>query len=216
MTRCLILALGAAMISVPALAEGGETASENPHAVVWDGDLREALPITLQFTGAYSAETAPLQLDNPTTDQFDAATLARPGASPWRNQASLDVCAAAGACEDVGISEHVGVRLRSDGESVRLGALVRFGEELSEERAGEGGWQFFAAADAHALTWSPNSREGEAVRVREQRLLGDAQAGITRSVYGGDLAFGFVHREISYKGAKAEEQFGGVTFVLTR
>ena len=214
----LFSVFGAAVLTAsPALAEGGEVASENPNAVVWDADAQppQSRSIALKLGDAYAAGAAPLRM--PATS--DGAGVWWGGES-WRNQASLNVCADIGRCEENisgGLTEHVDLRLRSDGETVRLGALVRFGEQLSAPRAnGERGWQFFAAADAHALTWSPGNRNGEAVRVREQQLLGDAQAGISREFAGGDLAFGFVHREVSYKGASRDEQFGGVTFVLSR
>ncbi|MCG8441800.1 MAG: lipid A deacylase LpxR family protein [Caulobacterales bacterium] len=96
------------------------------------------------------------------------------------------------------------------------GAIVRLGRNLSEPRIGSEnlGWHFFVGADAQALTWKLDRSLSvdRAVRVEDFQMVGDAQAGVAMDWAGGDLAFGVVHRELSYKGASAKERFAGVTY----
>ncbi len=104
------------------------------------------------------------------------------------------------------------------------GALVRFGKNLSEPRGGAPKWYFFAGADAQAVTWQVGRgvAAGDALRLEEKTLIGDAQVGVAVRMGRGDLAFGLVHREITYEGArttqdrvKTEEQFAGVSYAMT-
>ncbi len=130
---------------------------------------------------------------------------------------STDVpaCAACGSLDG-----RFDMRANNDIEGLRLGALFRIGENFTEKRpaAERSGWFFFAAADAQAVTWKLDRRVplNEAMRLEEKQLVGDAQAGFAIRVAGGDLALGYVHREIKHEKAKATEEFGGVTFVLRR
>ncbi len=102
----------------------------------------------------------------------------------------------------------------------RIGALVRLGQDLSADRPRTDGpdWYLFAGADAQALTWRPSGPNQPGVALRyedDQAMIGDIQAGVAVRVRGGDLAFGYVQREYSYRDASSTEQFVGVTFVKT-
>jgi len=144
-----------------------------------------------------------------------APTSLRIAPGAWVNVADVHACTTPLECEET--SGRLDVRLDSGVKGVRFGALVRFGENIASPRQSGGrGWYIFAAADAQAVTWKLDGRAGEAVRLEEKSLVGDAQAGIAIGVGGGDLAFGFVHREFSYEGYSANEQFGGITFAITR
>lgn len=132
----------------------------------------------------------------------------------WTTAARLQPCGLEGCSENR--ESRLDVHVNGDRENVSFGALVRLGDNLSAPRGAEGGWYVFAAADAQAVTWQPGVQHGSAMRLEEKSLVGDAQAGVAIRVGGGDLAFGFVHREYSYEEFSAEEQFGGVTFAITR
>jgi hypothetical protein len=152
----------------------------------------------------------------PTYSAFDERLTAGP-VVPVGFDFSTDVpaCAACGSLDG-----RFDIRADSDVEGLRLGALVRLGENLTEERRGleRSGWFFFAAADAQAVTWTLDRRVPltQAMRLEEKQLVGDAQAGLAIRIAGGDLALGYVHREIKHEKATATEQFGGLTFVVRR
>ncbi len=104
----------------------------------------------------------------------------------------------------------------------RLGAIWRFGEGLAEPRdPGEAGsWYIYAGADAQALTWRLGdgaivAAASDSLRLEDVAMIGDAQAGVAYRLGPGDLTLGFVHREIRHESASADEQFGGVSFVVS-
>ncbi len=127
----------------------------------------------------------------------------------------------AGAALGIQVSPRAGVKSDDLSQTAGFGGVVRFGEGLSDPRTGADaqGWHMFIGADAQAVTWkldrSPLA-DGAAVRVEDKELVGDAQAGVAIKMGGGDLAVGFVHREIKSNGVSADEQFGGVTFKVRR
>ena len=219
MWRTATIAIGLSVLAPAAYAQSGGNGSVNPLAVTWDVETPAAArPLMFNLQPEDSAETATLSFRVPlTTTQFapTAAPNAWDAATPHFDQA----CDLDEACGE--FAAGLGLRVKSDSSGMRLGALVRFGEDISAPRsAGAGSWQLFAAADAHAVTWSfdrtPIDGEDGGVRVEEKKLVGDAQVGVTRKLIGGDLAFGFVHREVSHQGVSRDEQFGGMTFVMSR
>ncbi len=121
-----------------------------------------------------------------------------------------DSCAA--RCND--LAARMAVNVGDDDVSVSVGATAsvadRLGDFSSDDRPR---WYLFVAADAQALNWGFNKEEhSSSVRLDDMRMLGDAQAGIGRSVGGGDLAIGYVSREVSHMGAERRENFVGLTF----
>jgi hypothetical protein len=98
------------------------------------------------------------------------------------------------------------------------GALVRFGRNLTAPRDEQSGWYAFIGADAQALTWSLGDRRQQehALRLEDKQMVGDYQAGVALRIAHGDLAFGFVHREVSWNDVSREEQFVGVSFTRKR
>jgi len=174
---------------------------------------RDVAAMAVEFAGE------PTGADTPAAPLLSSLRLAptsfHVAPDTWTNVANVRACANPLDCDEA--SSRLDVRFNGNVEGVRFGALVRFGENFSApRRSGSRGWYIFAAADAQAVTWKLDGRAGEVVRLEEKSLVGDAQAGVAIEVGGGDLAFGFVHREFSYEGYSANEQFGGVTFAITR
>lgn len=128
--------------------------------------------------------------------------------------------AGAGAGLDLDVEPRARLLTGGDVSGAGAGALVRLGQNFSEPRRRWQipGWYVFAGADAQALTWKIDRRMGpeDALRFEEKMMVGDAQAGVAFRVGLADIAFGFVHREISHKEATRQEQFGGVTIVVNR
>jgi hypothetical protein len=125
---------------------------------------------------------------------------------------------------EIEVSPRARFTAKPEGLGGGAGALVRFGRNLSEPRRGEPRWYFFAGADAQTVTWQVGRgvASGDALRLEEKTMIGDAQVGVAMRVGRGDLAFGFVHREITYQGVrvseenlKTEEQFAGVSYAMT-
>ncbi len=194
----------------PAAAQEG---SSNPLAVTWEVDapfVVTPLPFSLNDR---SPEVAAVPL------RMRSLIPSGPSAAPetWDGDTYFQQCGDDTACTEEAAGGRLGLRVRSDGSGgVKFGALVSLGEGLSKPRSlSDNSWRFFAAADAHALTWDFDRSDGESVRLEEDKVLvGDAQVGVSRPLAGGDLAFGYIHREVSAEGASRTEQFGGVTFSL--
>jgi hypothetical protein len=203
--------LGAFGLAAPALAQS----SDNPIRVTWNVDAPEVVePLSFSLNDRSDAEIAqiPIRALPRAVDPGPSAA-----ADVWRGEVHFQDCAMDAACAETAAAGTVGLRLRSDGYGgVKFGALVRLGEDLSAPRdPSDTSWRVFAAADAHAVTWDFDRSDGETVRLEEDKVLvGDAQLGIARPLMGGDLAFGFVHREVSAEGYSRNEQFGGVTFSM--
>lgn len=202
---------------VAGVPAGGQEPSSNPLDVTWQVDapyLVKPLPFALN-------DQDPLAAALPFRVSLRGVALGPSAAAPvedFNSGAHLQPgCLDETVCAD-GEQGRLGLRLRSDGSGgVKLGALVSLGEDLSRPRSlGDNSWRFFAAADAHALTWDFDRSDGDSVRLEDDKVLvGDAQVGIARPLAGGDLAFGYIHREVSVEGASRTEQFGGVTFSLS-
>jgi len=208
--RIVLAAAGLAGLSA-ALPAGAQDGSSNPLAVTWEVDAPFVVtPLSLSLIDS-DAEIASVPIRMP--NLIDAGPSSADGG--WRSDSYFT------ECQDEMCSEEapgrLGLRVRSDGTGgVKFGALVRLGEDLSKPRsASDTSWRFFAAADAHALTWDFDRSDGDSVRLEEDKVVvGDAQVGVSRPLAGGDLAFGYIHREVSTEGASRTEQFGGITFSL--
>jgi hypothetical protein len=207
----VLTAAGLAGFSAAAPA-GAQDGSSNPLAVTWEVDAPFVVkPLSVSLNDdAPEIASVPIRMPN----------LVDPGPSAadgvWRGASYVQDCQDELICEAEAPSR-LGLRVRSDGTGgVKFGALVRLGEDLSKPRSqSDASWRFFAAADAHALTWDFDRSDGDSVRLEEDKVLvGDAQLGVSRPLAGGDLAFGYIHREVSTEGASRTEQFGGVTFSL--
>jgi hypothetical protein len=95
------------------------------------------------------------------------------------------------------------------------GAVVRFGRNLTAPRAERSRWYAFIGADAQALTWSlGGGGEERTLRLEDKQLIGDYQAGVAMRLGKGDLAFGFVHREVKWNDVRRNEQFIGVSYAF--
>jgi hypothetical protein len=130
------------------------------------------------------------------------------------------------AAEDTGLGFDIGVepqaRLVMDGSgrSAGAGARVRIGqfvERFAEARPQS--WFLFAGADGQQLTWDvADDRRFSAAGVGygDQATVGDMQAGVAIERFGGQLSLSYIQREVSYKEANRTEQFGGLTFSISR
>ncbi len=212
MGRGLLITLGIAGAIAGMNGAAHAQDQSNPLSVTWKVDAPETirpLSFSLREDTDLEIHTVPLRMP----DSPDPGPSAANGA--WDGDARFQDCVADPACANA--PGRLGLRFRTDGTGgVKFGALVRFGENLQKPRtSSSNAWRFFAAADAHALTWDFNGNDGESVRLEEDKVLvGDAQIGVARPLMGGDLAFGFIHREVSVEGASRDEQFGGVTFSM--
>jgi hypothetical protein len=216
MLRRLLIALGALGWAAPA---GGETQGfSNPLAVTWDVGAPSAIrPLSLSLDDRADFEIGRVPIRVP-----DALSWARGAVygdsweDSWSDGSRFRICALDDrACADE-LPGRFGLRFQSDGTGgVRFGALVRLGENLQRPRAtSRNAWRFFIAADAHALTWDFNGNDDETLKLEDQIMLGDAQVGLARRLGPGELALGFIHREVQTEGASRTEQFGGVTFTM--
>lgn len=145
---------------------------------------------------------------NPASDRWAADATA----SAWRRIFSAPPCANRLVCASPRAATF---HLQPHPHGLHVGAAVRVGEQGLGVNAngGSNGWYAFAGADAQALRWDlKDDRDDNRFRIRDTHLLGDVQAGLGRSVLGGDLSIGYVAREVSHMGASRTEQFGGVTF----
>jgi hypothetical protein len=117
------------------------------------------------------------------------------------------------SCGD--LAARLALRAGDDDWRLSVGARASLGDQLSSH-GGEGGrssWYMFVAADTQAMSFSFRPREeSSSLQLEDLRLLGDAQAGVGKRVAGGDLAIGFVTREISHMGADRQENWVGLTY----
>jgi hypothetical protein len=117
------------------------------------------------------------------------------------------------ACGD--LAARLALRAGEHDWRLSLNARAGFGDRFAS-RFGEGersSWYLFVAADTQAMSFSFRPRdEASSLQVEDMRLLGDAQAGVGRRIHGGDLAIGFVTREVSHLGADRQENWVGLTY----
>jgi hypothetical protein len=167
---------------------------------------------------APAGQTAAASDDAPFADQ-PAFALGAPRTDAGRamvfDEDAFETRCAAGRCSDLAAS--FAVKAEGDDVNLSFGATAGVADRLSSlsSSAERSSWYLFVAADAQAMSWSfagrqPNS--GSGVKLDDMRLLGDVQAGLGGRVAGGDLAMGFVSREVSHMGASRQENFVGLTF----
>lgn len=117
---------------------------------------------------------------------------------------------------EVAFEPRANLTFGSDIQGYGGGAIVRFGRNLTEPRGKASRWYAFIGADAQALTWSLGGNQDRTLRLEDKQLIGDYQVGVARRVAGGDLALGFVHREVKWNDYSRDEQFFGVTYTARR
>jgi hypothetical protein len=121
---------------------------------------------------------------------------------------------ASDSCRD--LAARLALRAEKDDWRVSIGARADLGDRFTPD-FGEGapdGWYVFVAADAQAMSFSflGKREDSSSVQLEDMRLLGDAQAGVGKRLGGGDLAIGYVTREISHMGAERQENWVGLTY----
>ncbi len=122
-----------------------------------------------------------------------------------------------GGALEVAVEPRANVLFGEQVSGIGGGAVVRFGRNLTAPREDGSRWYAFVGADAQALTWSlGGARQDHVLRLEDKQMVGDYQAGVALRVAEGDLAFGFVHREVSWNDVSREEQFIGVSFTRRR
>jgi hypothetical protein len=143
-------------------------------------------------------------------------------------QFSATATAVAGGPFDVGIAQRARFEDGGDGQLIRRGAEVRFGQGLADMVGAsafdpnKSAWYFFAASDGQALTWAPGTLEGLAYQ-QERITVGDLQAGFSYERQGVQTSFSYLQREVSNstRGAGAQsrsetESFVGATITVRR
>jgi hypothetical protein len=116
---------------------------------------------------------------------------------------------------EVAVEPRANVLFGEQVSGVGGGAVVRFGRNLTAPRKERSRWYAFVGADAQALTWSlGGGGEEHTLRLEDKQLIGDYQAGVAMRVGHGDLAFGFVHREVKWNDVSRDEQFVGVSYAI--
>jgi hypothetical protein len=116
-------------------------------------------------------------------------------------------------CSDLAAS--FAVTAEGDDVNLSFGATAGVADRLPsfESATQRPRWYLFVAADAQAMSWNfAGDDNASSVQLDELRLLGDVQAGVGGRIAGGDLAMGYVSREVSHMGASRIENFVGVTF----
>ncbi len=188
--------------------------------------LREDTGSAPQPSASLTLETARSQ---PVSLFGAAAARARLARPQSLDEPSLALGARLGleaASEDTGLGFDIGVepqaRLVMDGSgrSAGAGARVRIGQFVERfATARPQSWFLFAGADGQQVTWdvADDRRFSSAgVGYGDQATVGDMQAGVAIERFGGQLSFSYIQREVSYKEANRTEQFGGLTFSITR
>lgn len=119
---------------------------------------------------------------------------------------------------DVHIAPKASVVVGDEVSGGGAGAVVRIGRNLSRSRTKDDrGWYLFVGADAQALTWRLDAGLpiAQAVRLEDQTIVGDAQAGVAWRFGPADVALAVMHREVKYNDVKRQETYIGVSFVMT-
>jgi hypothetical protein len=224
MFRGVLITLGVLSLGAPAMAQSASSA--NPFRVTWDANppalidpFTDPLPLTINDSADLQfGRTRPLRAPIDQVGGAEGAWIVED--EPWTDAPQFHVCAAADqTCADR-LPNAFGLRLRPDGSGgLKLGALVRLGEHLKQPRTtSRNAWRFFAAADAHAVTWDLDRNDDETLRVEDHLMLGDAQVGVARPLGPGDLSLGVTQREVKAAvgrdGFSRTEQFAGITFSM--
>jgi hypothetical protein len=204
--------------STLALPVAGQAQDEGPSGEIFAMDLgRYDLSIA-----AAEPERAKLEVAAPIAAKaafhLDPRLFNLAGAAPAAAGPGLAL-RAAGSCADDGCGDVAArVAVAADKRDWRLsfGASAGLGERLGSTLDGSGDrpdWYVFVAADAQAMSFNFGPHEqSSAVQLDDMRLVGDAQAGVGTRLGGGDLAIGYVTREVSHLGANRQESFVGLTF----
>jgi len=123
---------------------------------------------------------------------------------------------------DFTISPRAGFVRGPEIATASAGAIARIGQNLRQERDSEPSWYIFAGADAEALTM--DFRDGvslsESLRLQDQIIVGDAQAGVAWRVAGADIALAYMRQERRYEsasfGISRTDDYAALSFSLRR
>jgi hypothetical protein len=156
---------------------------------------------------------------------YDVSSQSAPAAPPGGVQLAYTAPFASRIVRelDVAVEPRANIVFGGDVSGVGYGALVRFGRNLASPREKSSRWYAFVGVDAQALTWSldPGLDQTDGLRLEHKQMIGDAQAGVAVRVGGGDLSFGYVHREVRVELLTQEdvsrvERFVGVSYTIRR
>lgn len=130
---------------------------------------------------------------------------------------------------DVEFAPRAQIQVDRAGASIaRTGAEVRFGPDLSlsdrdlrRKGVKRPAWYFFVGADNEALIWNVADRSSvNGLTLDNQATVGDLQAGVAWSAFGGQMSFGLVERELRYNDptgdfdVKRKDRFAAFSFTL--
>jgi hypothetical protein len=98
---------------------------------------------------------------------------------------------------DFQFSPRAGIASGFGERSAGAGVIARLGENLNDASREEGGWYLFAGAGARAVTINADDgmRGFDDAQVRQQAIVGDAQAGLAVDLGPGNLALAYTRRE---------------------
>lgn len=130
---------------------------------------------------------------------------------------------------DVEFAPRAQIQVDRAGATVsRTGAEVRFGPDLSlsdrdlrRKGVSRPSWYFFVGADNEALIWNvadQNSVNG--LTINNQATIGDLQVGVAWAMFGGQMSFGVVERELRYNDltgdhdVERKDHFAAFSFTL--
>lgn len=128
------------------------------------------------------------------------------GQSPFANTAGMEVdyahdFVAHGAVGglDVSAGPRASMAVGPEGSATRLGAIVKIGENLHAPRTQQGRWYLFVGGGAEALTFAPDGTHSlvDGLRIEDQNIVGDGQAGIAMRVGRANLSLAYIRRETS-------------------
>lgn len=121
---------------------------------------------------------------------------------------------------DLSLTPRASMRFNDEVSSTVVGAVIEIGEDLrSGPNFKSNTWYFFAGADAEALTYSPGSirqiTNGE-FQLRDQIIVGDAQAGLGYRIGDADVSLSYMRREASTEEYSFKEDAAALSFTWKR
>lgn len=126
------------------------------------------------------------------------------GQSPFADTAGMEVdysrdfvAKSAVGGLDVAAGPRASLAVGPEGSATRLGAIVKIGENLHEPRAQQGRWYLFVGGGAEALTYAPDGGHTlmDGLRLEDQTIVGDGQAGVAMRVGRANLSLAYIRRE---------------------
>lgn len=151
------------------------------------------------------------------------------GQSPFADSAGMEVdyardfvARSAVGGLDVAAGPRASMAVGPEGSATRVGAIVKIGENLHEPRNQQGRWYLFVGGGAEALTYAPDGGHSlmDGLRIEDQTIVGDGQAGVAMRVGRANLSLAYIRREtdaysrVSELNADNVENFAGLSIAF--